>query len=179
MKACYGIRVYCGAVALLDLVESKKLNRRYPLESRVEYDVMFDDGILHVATAVGFMFDGRSGPSIIDWYAPNLGSLDERLLWHMHDCLGYAGSLDFWHTNRALRLGLRDVVGYRASKAWLIERAVSVSKSWYGVPDEDDWCHMNIGKVFTIWSKVATIGTYRSTTHGLKTREFGETRTHS
>lgn len=152
MIACYGIEFRQGADHLLALTELKSLNRRYDLHGPVAADFMFDDGTLHVETKAEFLFDGRSGPPVIDWYAPNLGSLEERALWWMHDCLGYAQSLDFWHTNRALRLGLRDVAAYRASKAWAIERAVSVSKSWYGTPNPDDWCYNNLGKVNTIWT---------------------------
>ena len=151
MIACHSIKVDSGASDLMNLVESHSHKRRYCLDNKVEYTVYFDNGVLHVETLPGFMFDGRSGPNLIDWYVPNLGSLDERLLWHMHDCLGYAGSLDFWHTNRALRLGLRDLAGYEFVKAWLIERAVSISDSWYGVPSKDDWCYKNVGKVFTDW----------------------------
>ena len=151
MKACYGIEFQTGSDHLLDLVPLKSLKRRYDLQGAVAADFHFDDGTLHVRTEPHFLFDGRSGPPIIDWYAPNLGSLDERALWWMHDCLGYAQSLDFWHTNRALRLGLRDQAGYRSSKAWMIERAVSISKSWYGTPDPNDWCVCNLGKVNTLW----------------------------
>lgn len=155
MNSCYGIRFTCGANHLMDLVPSKSLKRRYNLQGEVSADFAFDDGVLRVETAPGFLFDGRSGPFIIDWYAPNLGSLDERALWWMHDCLGYGQSLDFWHTNRALRLGLRDQAGYNPAKAWTIERAVSISKSWYGTPKPDDWCYNNITKVSTLWIPAA------------------------
>lgn len=151
MIACYGINFHFGEEHLLDLVEVKSLRRRYDVPGCVSADFIFDDGILRVETAPHFLFDGRSGPPIIDWYAPNLGSLEERALWWMHDCLGYGKSLDFWHTNRALRLGLRDQAGYRPSKAWAIERAVSLSKSWYGTPKPDDWCYANLGLVETTW----------------------------
>lgn len=151
MIACYGIDFHRGAENLLELVPLKSLKRRYDLQGGVSADFRFDDGTLRVETAPHFLFDGRSGPPIIDWYVPNLGSLEERALWWMHDCLGYGESLDFWHTNRALRLGLRDQAGYRATKAWAIERAVSISKSWYGTPEPDDWCYNNITKVSTLW----------------------------
>lgn len=155
MNACYGIEFHQGANHLMELVPLKSLKRRYDLQGVVDADFHFDDGTLRVRTEPHFLFDGRSGPPIIDWYAPNLGSLDERALWWMHDCLGYAQSLDFWHTNRALRLGLRDQAGYRSSKAWMIERAVSLSKSWYGTPDPSDWCVCNLGKVNTLWIPAA------------------------
>lgn len=155
MNACYVIEFQQGVDHLRELVPLKTLKRRYELQGVVAADFHFDDGILRVRTEPHFLFDGRSGPRIIDWYAPNLGSLDERALWWMHDCLGYGQSLDFWHTNRALRLGLRDQVGYRPSKAWMIERAVSLSKSWYGTPDSNDWCACNIGKVSTLWLPTA------------------------
>lgn len=151
MKACHNIQVYSGASTLLNLRELKTKKRRYCLGHVVVYDVLFDDGTLRVQTDPGFVFDGRSGPACIDWYAPNLGSLDERIAWHMHDCLGYGGSLGFKDTNRALRFVLRDQAGYRASKAWMIERAVSLSRSWYGRPSPSDWCYSNIGLVSTIW----------------------------
>ena len=123
--------------------------RRYTLCTPVEYEVRFDSGTLVVRTEPGFVFDGRSGPKIVDWFAPNLGSLDERLAWHMHDCLGYAQSLDFVQTNDALKFVLRDLAGYSKFNAELIRRAVSLSKSWYGVPALDDEWFCNKGKVRT------------------------------
>ncbi len=151
MRAVQGFDIYHGASTLFDLVEAKHGKRRYELRGVVEYDVLFDTGTLHVRTEPGFIFDGRSGPAIIDFYAPNLGSLEERIGWHMHDCLGYAQSLDFWATNMALKLWLRDICAYRWPKPEVIRRAVSLSKSWYGVPSPDDWCACNIGKVTTKW----------------------------
>lgn len=155
MKACYDIKFLLGANHLLALTPLRSLKRRYDLQGGVAADFVFDDGTLRVETAPHFLFDGRSGPPILDFYAPNLGTLEERALWWMHDCLGYGESLDFWHTNRALRLGLRDQANYRPSKAWAIERAVSISKSWYGTPKPDDWCYNNIKKVSTLWLPAA------------------------
>lgn len=151
MNACTNITVYSGASCLLDLKEMKGNKRRYILNHVVVYDVEFDCGTLRVQTEPGFIFDGRSGPSCIDWYAPNLGSLDERIAWHMHDALGYAGSLGFKETNIALKLFLRDICGYRKTKAEAIRIAVSLSRSWYGRPKPTDWCYANIGLVETTW----------------------------
>lgn len=94
--------------------------------------------------APGFMFDGRSGPKIVDWYAPNLGTLEERVCWLVHDCNGYGQDLSFEDTNLLLFAMLRDLAGYRTSKANVIQLAVSLSKSWYGEPKEGDWCRANV-----------------------------------
>lgn len=152
MIACYGLEFRQGLDHLLALTELRSMNRRYELKGDVVADFQFDDGSLRVETKAGFLFDGRSGPSIIDFYAPNLGSLEERALWWMHDCLGYGQSLSFKDTNKALRYGLRDLAAYSASKAWVIEKAVGLSKSWYGTPKPTDWCYNNLGKVNTIWT---------------------------
>ena len=152
MIACYDMRINRGAEYLFGINGTRKGDRRYMLDGVVDYHVFFDDGTLHVRTEPSFVFDGRSGPRLVDWYAPNLGSLNERFGWHMHDALGYGQSLDFWHTNRALRLYLRDMCLYRPSKAWVIERAVSIDRKWYGEPKEGDWCRMNLGKVTTEWT---------------------------
>lgn len=142
-----------GASALFELEELKHPAnfRRYFLGGPVEYEVHTDSGTLRVRTESNFIFDGRSGPSIVDLYAPNLGSLEERVAWHMHDCLGYAQSLDFRDTNLMLKYFLRDICGYRRTKAELIRIAVSLSKSWYGFPEPGDEWFNNVGKVLTEW----------------------------
>lgn len=139
-----------------ECLESIKTNkkRRYTLADAVTLDIYTNQGVLHVKTEAGFEFDGRSGPKIVDWYAPNLGTLEERICWYVHDCNGYGLDLSFKDTNVLLYAMLRDLAKYRSSKASLIQLAVSLSDSWYGEPGADDWCHVNIGKVSTIWAGV-------------------------
>ena len=152
----YGLKVYGfefmngnGRECLEKVVQND--SRRYPLLDSVSLIIRTNQGTLHVVTAPGFVFDGRSGPKIIDWYAPNLGTLEERLSWYVHDCNGYGQDLSFEDTNLLLFAMLRDLAGYRTSKASLIQLAVSLSKSWYGEPKERDWCRANIDKVRTVW----------------------------
>ena len=150
----YGLEVLgfdfmCGRACLENLKVNSR--RRYPLAEPVAFDVFTTQGTLHVATASGFEFDGRSGPKIIDWYTPNLGTLPERMSWFAHDCNAYAQSLDFEDTNLLLFVMLRDLAKYRTSKASVVQLAVSLSKSWYGTPEQDDWCYKNIDKVSTLW----------------------------
>lgn len=148
IKAVYDIQINSsGAVALLNLVELKSLNRRYKLTSDVWIRLITDKGTISLFAKEGFIFDGRSGSPLLDWYAPNLGSLYERIMWLVHDLLGYATCLDFKTTNKVLRYGLRDQCVYRASKAFIIEKSVSISDDWFGMPKETDWCYNNISKI--------------------------------
>ena len=126
-------------------------DRLYPLEGFVEFDVFTNQGTLHVKTAPPFFFDGRSGPKIVDWYAPNLGTLEEKLCWLTHDANGYGLDLSFKDTNVLLYAMLRDLAGYRPTKAGVIQLAVSLSRSWYGEPKPDDLCYANRGLVDTRW----------------------------
>lgn len=147
MNTAYSYTFITGASTLFDLELNRQ--RRYILQHAVEYYVYFNSGVLHVRTGHGFVFDGRSGPRIIDWFAPNLGTLDERVAWHMHDALAYAQSLNFVQTNYALKFVLRDIAGYSNIKSEIIRDAVSLSKGWYGYPTPDEEWYCNVGKVHT------------------------------
>lgn len=138
-----------GRQLLSDLKQNS--SRRYPLVGGVRYSVITNQGTLHVQTAPGFVFDGRSGPRIVDWYAPNLGNLYEILCWLTHDCNGYGQNLSFKDTNVLLYAMLRDIADYRPSKCAVIQLAVSLSDSWYGEPKPGDWCYANRSLVSTLW----------------------------
>ena len=146
----YSVMFINGREALEKIRQNKK--RRYKLDSLVELYVFTNMGVLNVITEEGFEFDGRSGPKIVDWYAPNLGTLEERLCWFVHDCNGYALDLSFKDTNTLLFAMLRDLCGYRKTKASLIRYAVGLSDSWYGEPKKGEWCCCNAGKVSTKWA---------------------------
>ena len=149
-NAVYAIR---GNYYHLDELESFKIgDRRYRLKELVHTEIHTDIGKLISTYQPGFEFDGRSGPKIVDWYVPNLGNIFERIAWLNHDGCGYATCLDFESTNRLLRMFLRDQVGYSKIKSKLIETAVSLSKSWYGVPDENDTWYCNLGKFNLEWN---------------------------
>ena len=144
-----GFELVSGRASLENIRENDE--RRYVLYGEVNLIIHTNQGTLNVVTAPGFVFDGRSGPKIIDWYAPNLGSIEERLSWYVHDCNGYGLDLCFEDTNVLLFAMLRDLAHYRTAKANVIQLAVSLSKSWYGEPKGDDWCKCNVGKVRTCW----------------------------
>lgn len=136
-----------------NILESTEENgrRRYPLRGRIQFAIHTNQGSLHVTTGAGFVFDGRSGPKIVDWYAPNLGNLYEKMCWLTHDCNGYGQDLSFKDTNVLLYAMLRDLADYRPSKCAVIQLAVSLSDSWYGEPKPGDWCYKNRNLVSTMW----------------------------
>lgn len=144
-----GFELVSGRASLENIKENRE--RRYVLYGEVNLIITTNQGNLNVVTSPGFVFDGRSGPKIIDWYTPNLGSLEERLCWFVHDCNGYGLDLSFEDTNVLLYAMLRDLAHYRTAKANVIQLAVSLSKSWYGEPKEGDWCRRNVGLVRTCW----------------------------
>lgn len=145
-----GYEFLSGKECLQSIKQNKR--RRYTMDKAVDVIIFTNAGILHVITEEGFEFDGRSGPKIVDWYAPNLGTLGERLCWLAHDCNGYGQDLSFKDTNTLLFAMLRDICGYRKTKAALIRYAVSLSDAWYGEPKPTEWCYKNKGKVRTIWT---------------------------
>jgi len=138
-----------GRQILANLKQNR--SRRYPIDGGVRFSVITNQGTLLVQTAPGFVFDGRSGPRIVDWYAPNLGNLNEILCWLTHDCNGYGQDLSFKDTNVLLYAMLRDLADYRPTKCATIQLAVSLSDSWYGEPKKDDWCYANRHLVSTLW----------------------------
>ena len=144
-----GFDIFDGRELLEGIVQNDA--RRYPLNGRVQLAIYTNQGTLQVTTAAGFTFDGRSGPKIVDWYAPNLGNIYEKMCWLTHDCNGYGQDLSFKDTNVLLYAMLRDLADYRPSKCAVIQLAVSLSDSWYGEPEPSDWCYANRKLVSTLW----------------------------
>ena len=143
--------IFVGKATLIDLKESKSFKRMYGLMSPMCLSVYTTQGTLNVGISAPFYFDGRSGPWFIDWYAPNLGSVEERLTWLVHDVNGYAKCLSFKDTNTLLFAMLRDLCHYRKTKAATIRYAVSLSKSWYGKPEPTDKYFVNYDKIQVKW----------------------------
>lgn len=128
----------------------KNKDREYILKNPTKISVYTDKGVLYVSTFPNFVFDGRSGGPVIDCYVPNLGSFDERLSWLVHDANAYAQCLDFKSTNKLLYLMLRDLCGYGKIKAKIVQTAVSITKSWFGVPKINDKYYWNQFKL-SVW----------------------------
>lgn len=137
-----------GSQYLWLLEESKKWDRRYTLKGDVSFIISWNGDKYRYDFLEGFMFDGRSGSPLLDWFAPNLGNIEERLAWLCHDANGYATLLSFKETNKLLYDMLVELCYYWKIKAKTIQCAVSVSDSWYGEPKPGTWYCENKGKFF-------------------------------
>lgn len=143
--------IFVGRSCLSNLHESKSFKRMYSLDSPVCIAIYTTQGTLNIGLSAPFMFDGRSGSPLLDWYAPNLGTIEERLAWLVHDVNGYAKCLSFKDTNTLLFAMLRDLCHYRKTKAAAIRYAVSLSKGWYGKPEPTDKYFVNYDKIQVKW----------------------------
>ena len=133
-----------GAETLMSLEKLKP--RWYRCNGRIAVTLHTNYGIIVIETLEGFLFDGRSGPWILDWYEPNLGTLDKRIAWWVHDVLGHGTSFDFKTTNEILRQ-LLVIARDRKTKASLVRYSVSLSSSWFGVPKKGDKSFPNMDKI--------------------------------
>ena len=133
-----------GASTLLDLKKIKP--RWYECQGPIGITLHTNYGEIVICTGTGFLFDGRSGPWILDWYEPNLGTLGHRVAWLVHDVLGHGTSFDFSTTNNILRQ-LLVLAGDSKAKAYVVKFAVSLSKSWFGVPPKGDKSYPNLDKI--------------------------------
>lgn len=104
-------------------------------------------GRKHIDVDDGFEFDGRSGPILVDYLTPNLGSQPILKCWLTHDINAYDKSgLSFSETNALLRDMLQKA-GYGHMRRNLIWAAVSANDSWFGEPLKGDREYPNLDKI--------------------------------
>ena len=95
----------------------------------------------------GFMMDGRSGPRIVDYLIPNLGSQPELKTFLVHDLFSYDIGLTFSENNELFYNNLRGPCGYSWVTAKLAWACVSASDSYFGQPAPGDREYPNLGKI--------------------------------
>lgn len=105
------------------------------------------EGVVHIAVDDGFMFDGRSGPKLVDYYAPNLGTQDELKTFLIHDLLSYDIYFSFEQNNNIFYNNLRNKCGYGWTKAKIMWACVSISDSYFGIPLPDSREYPNLNKI--------------------------------
>ncbi len=106
-----------------------------------------DEGVVRITVDDGFMFDGRSGPKIVDYYAPNLGTQAELKTFLIHDLLSYDIYFSFEENNNIFYSNLRDWCGYGWFKASVMKGVVSLSDSYFGRPTPDSREYPNMNKI--------------------------------
>ena len=131
-----------------DLEIVRVSDRWYRIPFSFDVDIYLD-GVhrAHIDIDRDFMFDGRSGPRIVDFFVPNLGTQNERRAWFIHDLLSYSLGISYRENNRLLFGTLRRTCGYPRVKAGLIWGAVSLSSSYYGKPKPDEREYVNLPKI--------------------------------
>lgn len=122
--------------------------RRYRVLNRVDAWIEIKTaGWKHIWTDPDFLFDGRSGGVLGDFFEPNLGTQPDCKCWWLHDANGYdnEGGFDFKDTNallKEMRIRCKD------ENAALVHFAVSTripfTLPWFGVPLKTDWEYCNI-----------------------------------
>ena len=106
-----------------------------------------NEGVVHIAVDDGFFFDGRSGPKLVDYYTPNLGTQDELKTFLIHDLLSYDIYFSFEQNNNIFYNNLRNKCGYGWAKAKIIWACVSISDSYFGRPLPDSREYPNLNKI--------------------------------
>ena len=104
-------------------------------------------GTKRAEVQAGFMFDGRSGPKLVDWVAPNLGTQEEIKRWLNHDLWSYDLGLTFKENNQILRDDLEKFCGYGWIRRNGIYCAVSISDSYFGTPKPNEREFVNVDKI--------------------------------
>lgn len=123
-------------------------DRWYRIPHSWAADFYTDAGRIHVDVDKDFLFDGRSGPVLVDVFVPNLGTQEETKRWLNHDLAGHGViGLTFEEANDDLRMGLRDYCDYTRKMAGAIHVSVSASDSWFGEPGPDDKSYPNLAKI--------------------------------
>lgn len=119
-------------------------DRWYAVSSPVVISLHTKDyGVIRFHVKHGFLFDGRSGGMLADLFVPNLGTQKELASWLVHDINGYDTCYSFKLTNEILRQMLV-ISGRSKFKSWLVKKAVSLSRTWFGEPNPTDREYINI-----------------------------------
>jgi len=126
-------KVIFGDIQIMPIVD-----RWYLVSEPVGVEIRTDEGVLRVVVDEGFRFDGRSGGKLVDWLIPNLGTQAETCCWLVHDVLAHDYDVSYETTNDLLRQMLRSIGGYGRARAWMVWRAVSLSRAWFGCRTEEE-----------------------------------------
>lgn len=131
-----------------DIILKPIADRWYEVQGAFTVDFYLEgEGVVHIAVDDGFMFDGRSGPKLVDYYTPNLGTQDELKTFLIHDLLSYDIYFSFEQNNNIFYNNLRNKCGYGWTKAKIIWACVSISDSYFGRPLPDSREYPNLNKI--------------------------------
>ena len=123
-------------------------DRRYEVQGAFSVNFYLEDeGVVRINVDDGFLFDGRSGPKVVDYYAPNLGTQAELKTFLIHDLLSYDIYFSFEENNNIFYNNLRNWCKYNWFKAKTMWGFVSISDSYFGTPLPDSREYPNLNKI--------------------------------
>jgi len=123
-------------------------DRWYEIPHKFQIKLDLGSVVKYVDVDAGFLFDGRSGGPMVDYFAPNLGTQEEIKSWLPHDIGAYDSiGLSFDENNELLHYNLRENAGYGWWSANTIKFFVGVSEGYFGVPLPDSREYSNIEKI--------------------------------
>lgn len=124
-------------------------DRWYKIPHEVDFDFYLDSGRKHIHLDADFLFDGRSGPILVDYISPNLGTQAEVKAYLAHDFMYYdTTGFTFSESNVILYWTLRNKCDYSWFRAKLIYWAVeSFGEEMFGTPDINSREYSNLAKI--------------------------------
>lgn len=132
-----------------DIVLKPIADRWYEVQGAFTVDLcLVNEGVVHINIDDGFLFDGRSGGPIVDYFAPNLGTQQELKTFLLHDLLSYDIYFSFSENNEIFYNNLRNWCNYSWSKAKIMWAFVSISDSYFGIPLPDSREYSNIDRIY-------------------------------
>lgn len=131
-----------------DIILKPVADRWYEVQGSFTVDIYLNkEERVNINIDDGFLFDGRSGPKIVDYYIPNLGTQEELKTFLLHDLLSYDIYFSFSENNDIFYRNLRNLCNYSWSKSKIIWAFVSVSDSYFGIPLPDSREYANVNKI--------------------------------
>lgn len=101
-------------------------DRNIKFEKRCLIDLITDEGIYSYCIMPGFITNGRSGPGIVDGFAPHFGDSEMLIAWILHDAAYYE------LLSKELADDILKQMLMLAGMSWVKANIVKKSVQWFG-----------------------------------------------
>lgn len=141
----------------MKFIEVSPMNPKFTFHAKNEivltddfkFHITTDEGVLHYTILKGAIFDGRSGPNIVDNLIPKYGDPKYAMAWLTHDCNFDTKALSFHLSNELFyqMLVWAGVSKWRAKLAFIAVDSFIGKRHYY--TDKES---VNQGKIKFEWS---------------------------